>query len=285
MKTNNNDDVILLIKKLDKNKNIYKRRNINKSFLNYYKKIYDEIKSVNSPKLIIYKSIEIHLNHPKIKEIIIDNENDWKFLFNYNIIQECINKKNNKIIINFELKNLNESLDIKKNNFEKLFSYILKNIPQSFDFDKFFKKNYNFDFVDFFNLYVKDELIKTDLKSIAEKNKNYNDIKKLINNFKIQTEFQSNEFSKNTENFYNICEKNEKFKNLNPTNYNSFEGNYENTNKGGIETNDIHFTQFKPDFDEKKIIDENKLFRKLNKEEYYAGIEEFKKYLNKEIFG
>ena len=82
-----------------------------------------------------------------------------------------------------------------------------------------------------------------------------------------------------------ICEKNEKFKNLNPTNYNSFEGNYENTNKGGIETNDIHFTQFKPDFDEKKIIDENKLFRKLNKEEYYAGIEEFKKYLNKEIFG
>ena len=300
MKTNNNDDIMIYIKKMNENKNMNVRMKVNESFLSDYIKICDEIKSINSPNLNICKSIEIHLNHPEMKEIIIDNEKVWKFLYNYNIIQECINKKNNIIIINFELKNLNESLNTQKTTFTKIISYILNRLPQSFYFDilfKFFKIYIDFDFMEMFTLYVIDELTKTDLKSIkAEKNKNCDDIKQLINNSEIQSKSQGNEFSKNKKNFFNIfkfnfnknlnisdiCEKNEKLKNLNPINYTSFKGNNENIIKDQIEANDIHFTQLKIDFDHTKQIDENKFFRNLNREEYYAGIDVLNDYLNKE---
>ena len=121
--------------------------------------------------------------HPEINEIIIYNEEDWKFLYNYNIIQEC--SKKNKIKIEFELKNPNKTFNdsLRKMNFRKIISYILKNIPQSFYFNimiKFFKEYIDFDLADLFKSYVMDELIKTDLRSIKEEiKKNCDDIKKL----------------------------------------------------------------------------------------------------------
>ena len=67
MATNTNKDIILSIKIWKKDQKLYGRRQISESLLGDYKRICDEIKSVNSKKfenLNVYNSLEIHLYHP-----------------------------------------------------------------------------------------------------------------------------------------------------------------------------------------------------------------------------
>lgn len=312
MTTNTNSDIILSIKRLKKDQNLYGRRSLNESLLSDYKKICEEIKSVNTPKfdnLNVYNSLEIHLYHPEINEITIYNEEDWKFLYNYNIIQECIKK--GKIKIDFELKNPNKTfnMNLRKMNFRKIISYIMRNIPQNFYFNimvKFFREYIQYDFVDLFISYIIDEIVKTDLKSIKEEiKKNCEDIKKLELNFDSQNDYQSIDFSISKEQFFNILkynsckrineinniigdinEKNKNIKFLNTPNYTTLntknEENKENITESEIENNNIHFTQLKLDINYSKLINENKLFREIKEEEYYAGIEGLQDHFNKE---
>ena len=312
MATNTNRDIILSIKIWKKDQKLYGRRQISESLLGDYKRICDEIKSVNSKKfenLDVYNSLEIHLYHPEINEIIIYNEEDWKFFYNYNIIQEC--PKKNKIKIDFELKNPNKTFNdsLRKMNFRKTISYILKNIPQSFYFNimiKFFKEYIDFDLADLFKSYVMDELIKTDLKSIKEEiKKNCDDIQKLEINFNNETDYQSVDYSISTEHFFNILkynsckdineikniieninEEKENIKDLYNDYYTNLntknEVNNDNITESTIESNNNHFTQLKLDTNYTKLINENKLFRKMNQDEYYAGIEGLKDHFNKE---
>ena len=312
METNTNRDVILSIKIWKKDQKLYGRRQVNESLLGDYKKICDEIKSVNSKKfenLNVYNSLEIHLYHPEINEITICNEEDWKFLYNYNIIQECAKK--NKIKIDFELKNPNKTFNnnLRKMNFRKIISYILKNIPQNFYFNimiKFFREYIDLDIADLFKSYVMDELLKTDLKSIKKEiKKNCDDIKKLEFNFDNEIDYKSIDYTISTEFFFNILkynsckniieikniignlnEENENIKNLNNINDAGLniknEENKERISESTIDSNNFHFTRLKLDTNFTKLINENKLFRKMNQDEFYAGIEGLKDHFNKE---
>ena len=47
------------------------------------------------------KPINIHLKHKDLKKIIIYNNDEWNFLYNYNIINECISK--NKLRLDYEI--------------------------------------------------------------------------------------------------------------------------------------------------------------------------------------
>ena len=312
MANNINKEITLSIKKLQKDQKLYGRRHINESFLSDYKKICDEIKSVNPKKfenLNVYNSIEIHLYHPELNEIAINNEEDWKFLYNYNIIQECA--KNNKIRVDFELKNpkisFNININDRKINFRKIKAYIMKNIPQSFYFNimiKFF--NEYIDLAELFKYYVLEELVKTDLNSIKKEiNKNCDDIKKLEYNFDNEIDYKSNDYTISTPYFfsilkYNSCKniieikniigdinkENENIKNL-FTDYNTSlniknEGKKENNIESEIEADNNHFTSLKLDNNCNKLINENKLFNNIKKDEYYAGIEGLKDHFNKE---
>lgn len=309
MKTNNNIDITLSIMNLKSEKKFYVRRQIKESFLEDYKKICDEIKSVNSPKfdnLNIYNSLEIHLHHPYLEEFAIYNEEDWKFLYNYNIIQECVNKNNkNKIKIDFELKNITKTFNknLRKMNFRKIMIYLMENIPQSFYFNiiiKFFKEYIDFDLADLFKSYVIEEILKTDLKSIKEEiKKNCDDLKQSEINFNNQNNYQSTDYSITTENFlnimkYNSCrsinkikniigninEINEHIPNLSAITYTSLEE--ENINDIENEEINTHFTHLKLNNNNSKIVNENNLFINPKEEEYYAGIEGLKDHINKE---
>ena len=277
-------------------------------------KICDEIKSVNQKKfenLNVYNSLEIHLYHPELSEIAIYKEEDWKFLYNYNIIQECIKK--NKIKIDFELKNPKKQINIdindRKINFRKIIAYILKNIPQGFYINimiKFFIEYIDLDFAELFKSYLLEELVKTDLKSIKEEiKKNCADIKKLEFNFDNEIDYKSKDYTISTQYFFNILKYNT-CKNINQiTNiiedineeneniqkfYSTYnislnrknEENNENINESEIEAKNTHFTQLKLDNNYSKLINENKLFNIIKEEEYYVGIENLKDHFNKE---
>ena len=314
MTTNINREIILSIKILKKDQKLYGRRQINESLLSDYKKICDEIKSVNLKKfenLNVYNSLEIHLYHPELSEIAIYKEEDWKFLYNYNIIQECIKK--NKIKIDFELKNPKKQINIdindRKINFRKIIAYILKNIPQGFYINimiKFFIEYIDLDFAELFKSYLLEELVKTDLKSIKEEiKKNCADIKKLEFNFDNEIDYKSKDYTISTQYFFNILKYNT-CKNINQiTNiiedineeneniqkfYSTYnislnrknEENNENINESEIEAKNTHFTQLKLDNNYSKLINENKLFNIIKEEEYYVGIEGLKDHFNKE---
>ena len=314
METNTNKDIILSIKIWKKDQKLYGRRQVNESLLGDYKKICDEIKSVNLKKfenLNVYNSLEIHLYHPELNEIAIYNEEDWKFLYNYNIIQECVKK--NKIKIDFELKNPKKQINIdindRKINFRKIIAYILKNIPQGFYINimiKFFIEYIDLDFAELFKSYLLEELVKTDLKSIKEEiKKNCVDLKKLEFNFDNEIDYKSQDYTISTQYFlnilkYNSCkninqitniigdinEENENIQKLYSANNISLnkknEENKENINDSGIETKSTHFTQLKLDNNYSKLINENKLFNIIKEEEYYVGIEGLKDHFNKE---
>ena len=104
------------------------------------------------------------------------NEEEWNFLYNYNIIDECISK-DNQLKIDYKVYTQEEKVDekIKANNFKKIISYILENIPYEF----YLNSLYNFfkdkkDIEELFKIYLINQLMETNLKDI-KKNSYLND--------------------------------------------------------------------------------------------------------------
>ena len=139
----NKEMIYLKFKENNSNKKILKKE-IEYSELYEYDKI--ETIIINSIKNILIKKgskeeennikVIIKINHPKIKEIYIYKKEEWNLYFNYNLINDCIEKKTLKFdyikIINNNYYNLDNIITEYKNNQINIFKYIIKNSSLSF---------------------------------------------------------------------------------------------------------------------------------------------------------
>ena len=132
------------------------------------------------------KPINIHLKHKDLKKIIIYNNDEWNFLYNYNIIHECISK--NKLRLDYEITDPNKIIDEEKRqeNSFKIIQYIIKKIPQHFHLEiltKFLDSNKEIG--ELFKKFFMNEIMNISYDEIMKKNKNNEKqkIDKLINNY------------------------------------------------------------------------------------------------------
>ena len=137
-----------LVLKIRKKNETYKPLTIDHSILTSYNDICIQINKLIKKDIKYVKDLKpliIYLKHPKNKEIAIYDKDGWNILYNYNIINECVNKNTLKI----DYEEIDESKDIKNNNLkEKNLNLILNNImdklPDNYYFHiicKFFSKN------------------------------------------------------------------------------------------------------------------------------------------------
>ena len=230
----------------------------------------------------------IYLKHPKNKEIAIYDKDGWNILYNYNIINECVNKNTLKI----DYEEIDESKNIKNNNLkEKNLNLILNNImdklPDNYYFHiicKFFSKNKYIEelFKQFFLKQVKESNI-NDIINIENENlKEY--IKNLIKSndvFKEKSIIQNDPNIKNLntlKKIRDILEKNkeEEIIKINlDINHNviSDENIKINENKKDNGNKNILLNY---DFDSNKLLDNNNYFKKIDEKEYYLEIQKFK---------
>ena len=251
------------------------------------------------------KPINIHLKHKDLKKIIIYNNDEWNFLYNYNIINECISK--NKLRLDYEITDPNKIIDEEKRqeNSFKIIQYIIKKIPQNFHLEiltKFLKSNKEIG--ELFKNFFMNEIMNISYDEIMKKNKNNEkqNIDKLINNYnenyidkKGSKDYyiKSNEFIEmfneqilnNNINIINginniIEEKN--MDNKNNTEKNGCEHKI-NNRKILINANNILLTKLNKKIEDKNYLDENNYFKKLNINDYYCGIEEINDDINREL--
>ena len=303
------NDISLKIKKRINNRDVFVRRQVNNSLLSYeyiVNQIYDVISKdkIDSDN---FKISEIYLfsKNEKIKKIIIYDEEEWNFLYNYNIINECINK-NNELKIDYKIYSKDDLIDenIKANNSTKIFSYILENLPYEYYINSlfnFFLENKNT--LELFKIYLIKNLIKTNLKDIKNNLNNNiknNDLLKKNNNS--NSKFENKEkYLIDNEEFFNIfrnninqiSKKNNCLKDIKNIIYNKDEKEFENTLEKktnntslnlnanrkiyeNIENIFIYQTSLNLKNENKNILDENNIFKKFNNEEFNTGIETLK---------
>ena len=303
------NDISLKIKKRINNRDVFVRRQVNNSLLSYeyiVNQIYDVISKdkIDSDN---FKISEIYLfsKNEKIKKIIIYDEEEWNFLYNYNIINECINK-NNELKIDYKIYSKDDLIDenIKANNSTKIFSYILENLPYEYYINSlfnFFLENKNI--VELFKIFLIKNLIKTNLKDIKNNLNNNiknNDLLKKNNNS--NSKFENKEkYLIDNEEFFNIfrnninqiSKKNNCLKDIKNIIYNKDEKEFENTLEKktnntslnlnanrkiyeNIENIFIYQTSLNLKNENKNILDENNIFKKFNNEEFNTGIETLK---------
>ena len=269
MKDITNMDISLCIRENIKNKNIYKKIEINISLLNDYENILKIINDIYFETIVPLnklKPIEIYLKHPIIQELTIYNKEEWNFLINYNIINECINNNNNKLIIDYQIiKNLdNINKDIKRNNYKKILEYIMGKLPKKFYFKIIFNFfNDNKDIGELFKNYFLNELIKSNLNeneklepNIKINNNKYhnNIIYNVINKDKIDydNDNDNNIINEEKNNIYNKYLMNtEEFLNLLILRYN------ESLNNINKIINDKDFIEKSEHFDKTNFTDDN----------------------------
>jgi hypothetical protein len=235
--------------------------------------------------------------HPKLKKSQINNKQDWDFLIENNIINECIeniiinkekNIRRNVLKINYANKN--------KENSSTKYIDIVKYIINNFSFETYITLLLNFiksrkDILTDFNLYVINDLLK--LKDIQEKNK---EIEANILNQEIvenKTIFETNLILQNLENKFNEIKEKKKLYEIKSDIY--FEKQFEKDpciqiNNNEATQNDLYskdknkysnmksvFNIYKSSPDYYKIDSKNgNLFGMQNREEYYNGIDGFK---------
>lgn len=315
MKENDNiNDLFLFINKNNKQKTIYKKISKKLSILKDYHSICSEIIKVylNKDKLEEkdLKPLVIHLldhPNPNIGKFIIYDKEDWDFLYNFNLINECISSKSNKLKIDYEIigekNNINKK--VKEENFKKILNYLKEKIPQNFYLNiliKFLSANKDLEdsFKNFFLIELKKSNI-NEIEQIKKKNEILKDfVNELINNNEINKEKIKNYYDNKNLN----DQKNEVLKTLNSIKEIIFdiEENSENLNEKihrteiknesikkykndfePIENGNIFLTYFNSNIDKNKFLDENNFFKKLNKDEYYVGIEVFEDEINRSI--
>ena len=280
-----------LVLKIRKKNETYKPLTIDHSILTSYNDICIQINKLIKKDIKYVKDLKpliIYLKHPKNKEIAIYDKDGWNILYNYNIINECVNKNTLKI----DYEEIDESKDIKNNNLkEKNLNLILNNImdklPDNYYFHiicKFFSKNKYIEelFKQFFLKQVKESNI-NDIINIENENlKEY--VKNLIKSndiFKEKSLIQNDPNIKNLntlKKIRDILEKNkdEEIIKINlDINHNviSDENIKINENKKDDGNKNI-LLNF--DFDRNKLLDNNNYFKKIDEKEYYLEIQKFK---------
>ena len=248
---------------------------------------YNQISTLNKNSKGPNKNII--LDHPKLKQLRINNKQEWDFLYKNNIINECIENK----IINAK-KNI-QSYIIKINyvksnskqeeaKYSDIMAYIMNNISP----DEYISHLLNFlntrkDIINEFKLYLTKILLDLNIKQ---------EINKIEEN-EIKEEKRENKYIIETNKFFNILEiKLNEIKNtyqLNNLN--------KSVNKFGINNNDEqinHEAEDKEDNSLKSIFnfyesnlnlykintDNQNIFGSQSKEEYYEGIKGFKSQLS-----
>ena len=280
-----------LVLKIRKKNETYKPLTIDHSILTSYNDICIQINKLIKKDIKYVKDLKpliIYLKHPKNKEIAIYDKDGWNILYNYNIINECVNKNTLKI----DYEEIDESKDIKNNNLkEKNLNLILNNImdklPDNYYFHiicKFFSKNKYIEelFKQFFLKQVKESNI-NDIINIENENlKEY--VKNLIKSndiFKEKSLIQNDPNIKNLntlKKIRDILEKNkeEEIIKINlDINHNviSDENIKINENKKDDGNKNILLNC---DFDSNKLLDNNNYFKKIDEKEYYLEIQKFK---------
>ena len=241
------------------------------------------------------------LHHPKLKMIQINNKQDWDFLIENNIINECIEN----IIINKE-KNIRRNIlkinYANKNTENRTTKYIdiVKYIINNYSFEKFITLLLNFiksrkDVLTDFNFYIINDLLKLkDLQEKAEKNEENILNQEMVEN---KTNFESDLFLQNLENKFNEIKEMKKLYDTKSDIY--FEKKFDKNSNTTINTNNMTtqsdlyskdkdnniksvFNIYKSSPDYYKIDSKNgNLFGMQNREEYYNGIDGFKDELKK----
>ena len=241
------------------------------------------------------------LYHPKLKKIQINNKQDWDFLIENNIINECIEN----IIINKE-KNIRRNIlkinYANKNTENRTTKYIdiVKYIINNYSFEKFITLLLNFiksrkDVLTDFNFYIINDLLKLkDLQEKAEKNEENILNQEMAEN---KTNFESDLFLQNLENKFNEIKEMKKLYDTKSDIY--FEKKFDKNSNTTINTNNMTtqsdlyskdkdnniksvFNIYKSSPDYYKIDSKNgNLFGMQNREEYYNGIDGFKDELKK----
>lgn len=297
----------------------YQLKKFDKYILTSYEEICTEINKINSGKDNLEKNdikpVEIYLNHKKIeKKIIIYNKEEWNFLYNYNIINECISNSN-KLKIDYKIIDASDKIDenAKNENFSRIISYIMTQIPQNFYFKILFKFfDANEEVGKLFQKFFLNKLKNTNLDELNNKKQGVRD-SLLLNKKNDSQTFNENEYSLKTNEFLktyksqilrfkntimDIIEEGDDKNNDNNNNIiktvktdindNIIKDEFIDINKSDIipENNNIYFTILEKEIDEKKyvdVVDNKKYFKKLKMEEYYLGIEEIKDKLKREI--
>lgn len=241
------------------------------------------------------------LHHPKLKMIQINNKQDWDFLIENNIINECIEN----IIINKE-KNIRRNIlkinYANKNTENRTTKYIdiVKYIINNYSFEKFITLLLNFiksrkDVLTDFNFYIINDLLKLkDLQEKAKKNEENILSQEMVEN---KTNFESDLFLQNLENKFNEIKEMKKLYDTKSDIY--FEKKFDKNSNTTINTNNMTtqsdlyskdkdnniksvFNIYKSSPDYYKIDSKNgNLFGMQNREEYYNGIDGFKDELKK----
>ena len=327
MKENNDKNYISLkIKKEKKNKVLYVRRKVEHSELKKYDNILDAIYQIVNDKIDnsinIYLEMYLYHKDEKLKKIIIYNKEEWNFLYNYNIIDECISK-DNQLKIDYKVYTQEEKVDekIKANNFKKIISYILENIPYEF----YLNSLYNFfkdkkDIEELFKIYLINQLMETNLKDI-KKNSYLNDdvkskdLEKINNNNSENININKNyeKYLIDSEEFLNIfknninqiSKKSNFLKNIKNIIYNNDEKELKDSLENKTISNSLNLITKKKYFErmnenenlfnfqsllvlkneyKNNILEENNFFKLLNNEEYNTGIEQLKNKLYKNIY-
>ena len=327
MKENNDKNYISLkIKKEKKNKVLYVRRKVEHSELKKYDNILDAIYQIVNDKIDnsnnIYLEMYLYHKDEKLKKIFIYNKEEWNFLYNYNIIDECISK-DNQLKIDYKVYTQEEKVDekIKANNFKKIISYILENIPYEF----YLNSLYNFfkdkkDIEELFKIYLINQLMETNLKDI-KKNSYLNDdvkskdLEKISNdnseNININKNYEkylidSEEFLNIFKNNINqISKKSNCLKDIKNIIYNNDEKELKDSLENKTISNSLNLITKKKYFErmnenenlfnfqsllvlkneyKNNILEENNFFKLLNNEEYNTGIKQLKDKLYKNIY-
>ena len=315
-----NTKFIIKIKKNNSSsykKLFYDSLSILTSFDDIYSNIKDAIQISKESQNKKLKDLVIILKHiPTGQNITIKNKEDWNFIYNYNVISECI--KNNSLEINY--KEIDKSTN--KETLSKIMKYIIETkIPKYFYIDSlisfvFNNEEYLENFISFFF----NELFKTDLDNIYNNYNTFNLIHKnninkeslKIKNYLIKTNEFLNLFNTN---YLNILkdmhsldrikgifddknkEKNQ-LKDVNKTIVHDHDNDNDNTCDDMDLDEDDCVKKLNLSFEKKsnsKILFDNKntenyysnnnqFFKKFNKEEYYKGIEDFNDEINRKFY-
>ena len=283
---------------------------VNFDNLQNYNYIYDMAKNIHmkSNNDNIENTLGLILNHPELKEIIINSNEEWDFLYKNGIIKECIessiiNKKTNskkhilKIIYSNENKNKNKIKDSKNNGekYKKLIYHILNNITP----DEYINHLKNFfyqriDVLNEFKLYL--------LNNIINNNDDNNKEKK--NNIDKENFEENNEYIIETKNFNKILDiKFNKIKNVYDKYYEMVKIVNKKNDKKKLFINSRTQLKLKEKNDSEinnsndysvferydsnpclfKKDKNNEFFEAQTKEEFMSGIEAFKDTLEKSI--
>ena len=312
------DDFALLIKKnIDNIKDKFKKVHKNSSVLKDYKSICLEINKIISKKEQLeeyeLKPLKLYLkyqnqnqnkaienNNNEEMNIEINNKEEWDILYNYNIINECINSNKLKLYYDIIEENenniINQTLDLKK-----IINYITDKMPKDYILNLFFQFfSINKDIAELFKTFFLNEIKKVKIDEIEnnftiknEQLKEY--INNLINiNENIEKKDSNNSLKlikslhtlRDIKNIINEDEDSFEKNNINNTDLN--EEKINKIKEDIFETidssdNNLFLTSYKSNIDRDKVFDEKNLFKKFNRNEYYVGIETFKDKLSHDI--